>query len=90
VLTLMNFRYKDTIADWHRYVRLIGPPRAVRCDVDLGGNSGPVWICRTHDIGFQERRHLLDGRLDDRCPVSRLEEWRARRWEYLAKSTATA
>lgn len=66
---------------WPAYVRRIGAPRPVRCDIQLGSGSGAVWRCVSHDIGFEKRDQLLDGHLNDRCPVSRLEDWRARRWE---------
>jgi hypothetical protein len=61
------------------YARKVGAPRVVACDIDLGWNGARhyVWYCRSHEYGFNKR----DGLARDRCPISRLEEWRARRWE---------
>jgi hypothetical protein len=79
-------------SDYKNYVRRIGPPRVVRCDIDLGAGAamfgnlppsrkyGSVWVCRSHELAFDERDAALDTTYSDRCPVSRLEEYRARRW----------
>jgi hypothetical protein len=48
--------------------------------VDLLGRGGFVFICQTHDYRYNDRGFALDG-LNDRCPMSRLEAWRARRWD---------
>ena len=61
------------------YVQNTGAPRTGPCRIELGDSKSP-WVCWTHDIGYKKRDHLLDGRLNDRCPVARLEAWRARRW----------
>ena len=46
----------------------------------------PVWYCVTHHLGFDYDMRVpsLSGQLGDRCPVSRLEEWRAHLWEMTA------
>jgi len=64
---------------WAMYIRRVGPPRVVPCDIDCCKGNYP-WFCASHDYGYRDRAHMLDGWLDERCPVSRLEEWRARRW----------
>jgi hypothetical protein len=66
---------------YERYVKQVGEPRVVACDIDISGNHW-VYKCRSHNIGFQERERSLSNAMSDRCPVSRLEEWRQRRWEY--------
>lgn len=93
----------------HEYALRVGLPRAVACDIDLGPDASfsydlgtgesfmsrphPIWICRTHDYGFNERPDALDiwpnsegyhkrHRMTDRCPMSRLEDWRARQWDH--------
>lgn len=64
------------------YAQRVGPPRVVRCDLDLSSVGGRIWICRTHDYRFNERLPGLDRFSDwsDRCPMSRLEEWRQNQW----------
>jgi hypothetical protein len=68
-----------------QYAQRVGPPRVVPCDVDLGyfKPGHPVYWCRTHEYGFNESKYRHNGELPDgdRCPMSRLEEWRQRRWE---------
>jgi hypothetical protein len=68
------------------YVAEVGTPIVATCDVDLGSPSlGWVYQCRTHGIGWSERIVSLNGwQTMDRCPVSRLEEWRFRMWEMTA------
>jgi len=73
------------------YAERIGAPRVVRCVIALGHPSGYVWICMSHGYGFNHRPYPLDHwkghRLSDRCPVSRLEEWRSRVWEFVDGNT---
>ena len=64
-----------------QYVRQVGAPRVVTCDIDLPGH-GYVYWCRTHEYGFYSEQRT--GLARDRCPMSRLEEWRQRRWELMA------
>jgi hypothetical protein len=64
-----------------QYAQRVGPPRVVACDIDLGRPGWYVWYCRSHDYGFNKRDAALDAGLGDRCPMSRLEDYRARRWE---------
>jgi hypothetical protein len=67
-----------------QYAQRVGPPRVVKCHIDLGWNglNRPVWYCITHEYGFNDRPVMLSW--SDRCPMSRLEEWRARKWEATA------
>ena len=72
----------ETHAD---YAQRIGPPRVVRCNVDLLGYGPTTRICRTHDYRFNDYpSNLMRNGIGDRCPMSRLEEWRARRWAAVA------
>lgn len=72
-----------------QYAQRIGEPRVVVCEIDLGSGSGGVWICLSHDYEYNDRPKMLDWRSSDRCPMSRLEEWRARRFD-LAKDDQAA
>lgn len=60
------------------YAQRIGAPRAVPCDIEVRGGRF-VWYCRSHDYGFNVAPATLHTH-PDRCPMSRLEEWRAKRW----------
>lgn len=65
------------------YVQRVGLPRVVVCNIRLGPRAGYVWYCEAHDYTFNDREYSLDGgpyRYVDRCPMSRLEEWRAKVW----------
>jgi hypothetical protein len=63
------------------YAQRVGPPRVVKCDINLGYPAKFVWWCRSHEYGFLDRGRSPRNALSDRCPMSRLEEWRQRRWE---------
>jgi hypothetical protein len=79
-------RYRAYKAETHeQYAQRVGPPRVVRCEIDLGYFKAghPVWYCETHEYGFNDRANGLRG-MSDRCPMSRLEEWRQRKWERAA------
>jgi hypothetical protein len=60
------------------YAQRVGEPRTGACRIELA--TARPWGCLTHTYLWGERATLLDGRLDDRCPMARLEEWRAKRW----------
>lgn len=65
-----------TLETHEEYARRIGAPRVVACHIDIWSPGGYIYRCFTHDYGFNERTAPRD-----RCPMSRLEEWRQRRWD---------
>jgi len=69
--------------EYAAYVQRIGPPRVTSCCIDLIGSNAYVFRCSAHDLLFNDLPKSLDGspyQFIDRCPVSRLEEYRASRW----------
>lgn len=70
----------DTPETHIEYAQRVGSPRVVPCNIDLDGRRF-VWVCRSHGYRFNERPATLTW--GDRCPISRLEEWRFRQWSSL-------
>jgi hypothetical protein len=61
------------------YAQRVGAPRVVPCEVAPSGYGIWVWRCASHNYGFNEAPATFHA-VPDRCPMSRLEEWRAKRW----------
>jgi hypothetical protein len=72
-----------------QYAQRVGTPRDVPCNIQLGPWRGYIWHCAGHDYGFDANPYQrLLGINTDRCPISRLEEWRAKQWAIAEATTA--